>query len=78
MKELTVFTPSYNRKELLARCYESMKRQTYSDFIWMIIDDGSTDGTADAVSKWQTEKNKFEIKRRIADGKSNNPLRQRR
>ncbi len=62
MKELTVFTPSYNRKELLARCYESMKRQTYSDFIWLIIDDGSTDGTADAVSKWQTEKNKFEIK----------------
>ena len=43
--QLTVFTPAYNRADLLPRCYESMKRQTNKNFIWMIIDDGSTDST---------------------------------
>lgn len=61
MKEITVFTPAYNREKLLARCYESLKRQTNHDFIWMIIDDGSTDNTAETVSKWKSEDNNFEI-----------------
>ncbi len=58
---LTVFTPSYNRAYLLPRCYESMKAQECKDFIWMIIDDGSTDGTAELVHSWQAEDNGFEI-----------------
>lgn len=58
---LTVFTPSYNRAYLLPRCYESMKAQECKDFIWMIIDDGSTDGTAELVRAWQAEDNGFEI-----------------
>lgn len=52
MPQLTVFTPAYNRRELLTRCYESMKRQTCQDFIWMIIDDGSTDDTRIFVEQW--------------------------
>ena len=58
---LTVFTPSYNRAHLLPRCYESMKRQDCKDFVWMIIDDGSTDNTAELVRTWQAEDNGFEI-----------------
>ncbi len=58
---LTVFTPSYNRAHLLPRCYESMCRQDCKDFVWMIIDDGSTDGTAELVSSWQKLNNGFEI-----------------
>lgn len=50
--KLTVFTPAYNRRELLTRCYESMKRQTNQNFVWMIIDDGSTDGTGERVAEW--------------------------
>ena len=45
MKILTVFTPTYNRAYCLHQCYESLKRQTNKDFIWLIIDDGSTDNT---------------------------------
>lgn len=52
MEQLTVFTPAYNRAALLERCYESVKRQTNPDFVWMIIDDGSTDGTAELVQPW--------------------------
>lgn len=49
---LTVFTPTYNRRELLARAYASLTRQTVRDFEWLIVDDGSTDGTDDEVKKW--------------------------
>ncbi|KEZ50334.1 glycosyltransferase family 2 protein [Metabacillus indicus] len=52
---LTVFTPAYNRAYTLHKCYESLKRQTCKDFFWMIIDDGSTDGTRDLVNTWMKE-----------------------
>ena len=42
---LTVFTPSFNRADCLRHCYESLRRQTCRDFIWLVVDDGSTDGT---------------------------------
>ena len=61
MKQLTVFTPTYNRIELLTRCYESMKRQTSHEFIWMIVDDGSTDNTRETVQGWLKEENSFSI-----------------
>ena len=51
----TVFTPTYNRADTLHRVYESLKTQTFRDFEWLIIDDGSTDGTAELAEKWQQE-----------------------
>ncbi|MCD7806250.1 MAG: glycosyltransferase family 2 protein [Lachnospiraceae bacterium] len=58
MATLTVFTPAYNRAKLLERCYESMKRQTNKNFIWMIIDDGSVDNTRELAEGWvESEKN---------------------
>lgn len=61
MVSLTVFTPAYNRADLLPRCFESMKRQTNKEFIWMIIDDGSTDNTRCLVEGWLKEPLDFEI-----------------
>lgn len=52
---LTVFTPTYNRAYILGRCYEGMKRQTCKDFIWLIIDDGSTDNTRELIDSWISE-----------------------
>lgn len=52
---LTVFTPSYNRCDLLARAYESLKKQTVRDFEWLIVDDGSTDMTGKVVEGWIDE-----------------------
>src|SRR5574344_640290 len=46
---ITVFTPTYNRGQLLQRLYESLCRQTFKNFEWLIVDDGSTDNTADIV-----------------------------
>ena len=60
MKSITVFTPSYNRAYLLPQLYESLCRQSNQDFIWLIIDDGSTDHTQALVKSWQRE-NKIQI-----------------
>lgn len=51
----TVFTATYNRAHTLHRVYESLKAQTYLDFEWLIVDDGSTDDTRQLVEQWQQE-----------------------
>lgn len=53
---LTVFTPTYNRAYILHSCYESLKRQTSKEFVWLIIDDGSIDRTKEMVEGWISEK----------------------
>ncbi len=55
MKTITVFTPSYNRAYCLWKCYESLLRQTSTDFKWLIVDDGSTDDTQKIVQGWINE-----------------------
>ena len=52
---LTVFTPTYNRRELLTRVYESLKKQTVKTFEWLIVDDGSDDDTRECVNNWIQE-----------------------
>lgn len=59
---LTVFTPSYNRAHTLPRTYESLLRQDCRDFVWLIVDDGSSDNTAGLVQSWQQMDNGFEIR----------------
>ncbi|MDL2264902.1 glycosyltransferase family 2 protein [Parabacteroides sp. OttesenSCG-928-G07] len=51
----TIFTPTYNRIKTLPRVYESLKKQTYKEFIWLIIDDGSNDGTRELAEEWKKE-----------------------
>ena len=45
MPELTILTPCFNRKPRMKKLLESLEQQTIFDFQWLIIDDGSTDGT---------------------------------
>ncbi len=53
---ITVFTPTYNRAHLLGRLYESLCAQRFTDFEWVIVDDGSTDGTASLVQGFIAER----------------------
>lgn len=55
MKTITVFTPTYNRAYCLHKLYISLCNQTINDFIWLVIDDGSTDNTKSLIEKWIAE-----------------------
>ena len=61
MEFLTIFTPTYNRAHTLPRTYESLCAQDCKDFIWLIVDDGSTDNTSKLVKEWKGKENGFEI-----------------
>ena len=52
MMKITVFTPTYNRGYLLDKLYESLLKQTNTDFEWLIIDDGSNDNTSNIINKF--------------------------
>ena len=54
-KLFTVFTPTFNRAGTLHRLYKSLEKQTFKNFEWIIIDDGSTDGTENIVKAWLEE-----------------------
>ena len=50
----TVFTATFNRAHTLHRVYDSLRAQTLQNFEWLLIDDGSTDGTRELVESWAT------------------------
>ena len=61
-KLVTFFTPTYNRAHILHRCYESLCKQEDYNFKWLVVDDGSTDGTEEIVREWISKENRFEIR----------------
>lgn len=54
-EKFTVFTPTYNREYTLKKLYQSLKKQTYKEFEWLIVDDGSTDNTKELVQNFIDE-----------------------
>jgi glycosyltransferase involved in cell wall biosynthesis len=51
----TVLTATYNRRHTLDRLFGSLRAQTFRDFEWLVVDDGSQDGTEQAIRSWQGE-----------------------
>jgi len=66
----TVFTPTFNRAATLPAVYDSLCQQTFTDFEWLVVDDGSTDNTAELVAEW-TKQGRFAIRffRQVNGGK---------
>lgn len=52
---MTIFTPTYNRAYILPELYRSLCKEPSDSFIWLIVDDGSTDNTQELVENWQRE-----------------------
>lgn len=46
-----IVTPVFNRKDFTYNFLKSLKEQTLTDFKTIIVDDGSTDGTAEMIIK---------------------------
>lgn len=59
---ITVFTPTYNRAYIIENLYSSLKRQSFRNFEWLVIDDGSTDGTQALFEQWCNQDNSFVIR----------------
>lgn len=58
---ITVFTPTYNRGYIISELYESLTQQTFKNFEWLIVDDGSSDETESIINQFIKE-NKINIK----------------
>ena len=58
--EITVIIPSYNVKEYIEECLESLKNQTFTDFEVLCVDDGSNDGTADIIKEYAVSDPRFQ------------------
>lgn len=50
---ITILTPTYNREKTLPRLFQSLMEQSSYDFEWLVIDDGSSDGTEKLVSEYR-------------------------
>ena len=52
--QITVFTPTFNRSHTLPRLAESLRSQVFRKFEWLVVDDGSTDGTETLIQGFQS------------------------
>lgn len=51
--KVTVIIPSYNHKRYIVECLDGIKKQTFRDFQWIVVDDGSKDGSPEFLSQLQ-------------------------
>lgn len=70
-KLVTILTPTYNRLKTLRVLYESLENQINFNFNWLVVDDGSTDGTEEWLRSVCENNRKFKItyKRKKNGGK---------
>lgn len=60
--KITVFTSTFNRAYILDKLYGSLERQSFGDFEWLVVDDGSDDNTGGLIRGWMKENHKFPIR----------------
>lgn len=58
---LSIVIPAYNASEYLAETIESVLSQTFTDFELLIINDGSTDNTAEIVNIYSEKDNRIKL-----------------
>lgn len=53
--KVSIITIAYNNLEGLKDTYESIRRQTFGDYEWLVVDGGSTDGTKQFLEEHDSE-----------------------
>ena len=62
MPKISLLLPIYNGEVFLAETMDSLLAQTHDDFDIVVIDDGSTDGTADVIHGYDDARIKYHYK----------------
>ena len=52
-KLITIYTQAYNVEPYIEQCIKSVISQTYCNFEWLLIENGSTDGTKEIIRKYE-------------------------
>ncbi len=58
---ISVVMPTYNREYLLPRAIESIQNQTFKDFEFIIVDDGSTDNSVQLIQAYQATDKRIKL-----------------
>lgn len=61
MDLVSIIIPVYNAKEYLTKCIGSVRNQTYKNIQIILIDDGSTDGSAELCDEFMRDDNRIEV-----------------
>lgn len=68
MPTVSVITPCFNSVRFVVRTIESVAAQTYTDWEHVVVDDGSTDGSAEAVAACQPDNPRLRLVRKANGG----------
>ncbi len=60
-EKISIIVPVYNTQNYLAKCFDSIARQTYSNIEVIIVDDGSTDSSPEMCDEWGVKDDRFMI-----------------
>lgn len=59
---ITVFTPAYNRGYIIEKLYRSLQQQSFRNFEWVVVNDGSTDNTQELLEQYVEKPHDFPIR----------------
>ena len=70
MHSVSIIIPIYNGERYFNQCLESIQMQGYTDFEVLMIDDGSTDGSAGICMEFAERDSRFRYKHKENGGVS--------
>jgi glycosyltransferase involved in cell wall biosynthesis len=68
MKKISIVVPCYNQQDFIAETLDSVLRQTYGEWECIIVDDGSTDGSAALIEQYAKKDHRFKFLRKENGG----------
>lgn len=66
--QLSIVVPIYNTEKYLRQCLDSIQCQTFKDFEVVLIDDGSTDGSAKICDEYVRMDSRFKVTHKDNEG----------
>lgn len=67
-EKISVIIPIYNAKKYLDRCLNSVINQDYENLEIILVNDGSTDGSAQICNGWAQKDVRVKVIHKIAGG----------